>query len=94
MCNTIQKSYKFKSVLIQPNGWVFAPLPSSLKIEAVHPFGRTLIVATIDNNSWNTSIWTQKDGQSMIAIPKKIRGSLCKGDTVKIKFKFDYDRFV
>jgi hypothetical protein len=89
----MEKQYTFKTTLIQPQDWVFAPLPADIIIEAVHPFGRTPVKATIDNKSWDTSIWTEKDGKSMIAVPKKIRGNLSKGDEVEITFLFDYERF-
>jgi len=89
----LEKEYTFKSTLIKLQSWFIAALPKSIKIEGVHAFGRTPIIATVNNKTWKTSIWTQKDGTTMIAVPKKVRGLLHEGDEVVIKFEFDYDRF-
>ncbi len=89
----MKKSYTFKTTLLKAQTWVFAPLPTDIKIEAIHAFGRTPIIATFYGKTWSTSIWTEKTGRSMIAIPKKIRKPYDEGDEVEISFSFDYDRF-
>lgn len=89
----MEKSYTFKTILIKAQTWVFAPLPDHIKIEAVHAFGRTPIIATFNNKTWSTSIWTEKSARSMISIPKKIRGLYMEGDEIELTFIFDYDRF-
>jgi len=83
----------FKTTLKKLKSWTVAPLPSTFEIEAVHPFGRTPIKAIFEGCSWDTSIWTASSGESMIALPKKIRGSFEVGDEVEISFVYDYDRF-
>lgn len=89
----MEKSYTFKSTLIKLQSWYIAPLPNNIDIEAVHCFGRTPVIAKVNNKTWNTSIWTQKDGITMIAIPKKVRDKLIEGEEIEIHFEFDYDRF-
>ena len=89
----MKKSYSFKSILKKLQSWYIAALPSTIDIEAVHCFGRTPVIATVNNKTWNTSIWTQKDGITMIEIPKKVRGNLIEDDEIEIYFEFDYDRF-
>lgn len=89
----MEKKHTYKAILTKSQTWYFAYLPHSIKIEAVHAFGRTPIIATLDDKTWSTSVWTEKNGNSSIAIPKKIRGNLSEGDEVEITFIFDYDRF-
>ena len=89
----MEKVYRFKSVLVKLQTWTIAPLPKHFKIEAVHPFGRTPVIATLKEKCWRTSLWTEKNGETMIAVPKKIRGALGEGDEVEISFKYDYERF-
>jgi len=47
--------------------------------------GRTPVRATVDGQSWNTSVWRAKDGRSLLAIPKKVRGNKGDGDTVVVE---------
>ena len=93
MSEKLAKEYTFSSVLQKLSSWTVAPLPESLKIEAVSSFGRTPVIATLNNKEWSTSLWTDKEGKTMIAVPKKVRGSLTEGDVVEISFEFDYERF-
>ena len=86
-------TYTFTSILTKLQTWYIAPLPKSMVIEAVHPFGRTPVIATLNDKEWQTSLWTEKSGETMIAVPKKVRGKLEEGDEVEIAFVFDYDRF-
>ena len=89
----LEKGYTFTSVLQKLSSWTIAPLPEELEIEAVSAFGRTPVIAKLCESSWSTSLWTEKSGKTMIAIPKKVRGGLVEGDVVEISFEFDYDRF-
>lgn len=85
--------YHFKSILKKLEAWRVASLPTHFEIEAVQPFGRTPVIATLGGKEWATSLWTQKNGETMIAVPKKVRGTLDKGDEVEIRFVYDYERF-
>ena len=89
----MQKNYTFSSVLQKLSSWTVAPLPQSIEIEAVSSFGRTPVTAEVAGRTWSTSLWTDKKGKTMIALPKKVRGDLVEGDVVEISFEFDYDRF-
>lgn len=86
-------SFTSTSILQKLQSWIIAPLPESFVIEAVHPFGRTPVIATLGDKTWSTSLWTEKSGITMIAVPKKVRGSLEVGDEVTISFAYDYERF-
>jgi len=83
----------FTSTLIKLQSWTITPLPKHFIVEAVHPFGRTPVIAVLNAKEWNTSLWTDKVGDTMIAIPKKVRGKLEVGDEVEISFRYDYGRF-
>ena len=85
--------HTFSAILTNLESWRVAPLPASFVIEAVQPFGRTPVIATLGEKSWSTSLWTSKEGETMIAVPKKIRGKLDAGDEVTIFFIYDYERF-
>jgi len=89
----LEASYTFSSRLEKLASWTVAPLPDSIPIEAVSSFGRTPVIASVEGREWSTSLWTDKSGKTMIALPKKVRGYLMPGDTVEIIFRFDYDRF-
>ena len=91
--STENKTHTFTTILQKLQSWTIARLPKKFVIEAVHPFGRTPVVATLNGKSWTTSLWTEKSGETMIAVPKKVRGKFEAGDEVEISFVFDYDRF-
>jgi len=85
--------HTFSSILIKFQSWTLATLPSRFEIEAVQSFGRTPVIAMFNDKEWSTSLWTLKSGETMIAVPKKVRGELVEGDEVEISFVYDYDRF-
>ena len=89
----IEKSYTFSAILINLSSWRVAPLPDHIEIEAVREFGRTPVAAKCCDKTWKTSLWTDRDGKTMLPIPKKIRGKLDEGDAVEVCFEFDYERF-
>ena len=89
----MSKTHTFKSILVKLQSWTIAALPKHFVIEAVHPFGRTPVIAKLNGKEWKTSLWTEKSGETMIAVPKKVRGKLEVGDEVDISFVYDYERF-
>ena len=91
--STENKIHKFKVKLQKLQSWTIAPLPKNFKIQAVHAFGRTPIIATTNKNTWSTSLWTEKSGITMIAIPKKVRAGIEAPSFIDISFVYDYDRF-
>ena len=81
-------SKRFKSTLFRvpgKGGWVFAPIPARHALPATHAWGRTPVRATVDGHSWNTSVWRAKDGRSLLAVPKKVRGNKDDGDIVVVE---------
>jgi len=85
-------AYTFSTILYKLESWVVAPLPDGFEIEAVHPFGRTPVIATLGETSWKTSLWTDKEGATMLPLPKKIRAKLREGDEVTLSFIYDEER--
>jgi hypothetical protein len=69
-------------------GWVFAPIPEKYAPSATHAWGRTPVVATVDGHEWKTSVWRGKDGRTLLAVPKKIRGTKGHGDRVRVRLEF------
>jgi hypothetical protein len=70
-------------------GWVFAPVPDKFAPPVTHAWGRTPVVATVDGTTWKTSVWRGKDGRTLLAVPKKIRGSKGHGDRVRVRLEFN-----
>ena len=68
--------------------WYFAVIPKRYAPKATHPWGRTPVVATVDGHTWTTSVWRAKDREdSLLAVPKKIRGAKNDGDTVRVSLQ-------
>jgi hypothetical protein len=66
--------------------WYFAEIPKRHAPKPTHPWGRTPVVATVDGHTWTTSVWRAKDREdSLLAVPKKIRGAKGHGDTVRVR---------
>lgn len=87
--------YSFTTILFKSGGkgaWTFAKLPKSLDFEATEAFGRTPVIATFEGREWKTSLWREKSGDTLIALPKKIRNAKEEGDEVTITFVIDTDR--
>lgn len=82
---------KFIAKLIRypgPGGWVFAPVPGKFSPPVTHGWGRTPVQATVDGYEWKTSVWRGKDGRTLLAVPKKVRGTKGDGDTVRVRITF------
>lgn len=72
--------------------WYFAIIPKSVAPPATRPWGRTPVTATVDDVTWETSLWRDtKSNRSLLAVPKKYRGSKGDGDAVTVTFVFDPD---
>ena len=59
-------------------GWTFVVVPDELAPPVTHGWGRTPVHAEVDGTGWHTSVWRGKDGRTLLAVPKAIRGA--KGD--------------
>jgi hypothetical protein len=69
-------------------GWVFAIVPEKYSPPVTHAWGRTRVIATVDGNTWKTSVWRGKDCRTLLAVPKKIRGTKDDGDSVRVRLEF------
>lgn len=83
----------FPTTLFRYKGaWYFAIIPQAVAPPATRPWGRTPVTATVDGVTWETSIWRDtKSNRSLLAVPKKHRGSKGDGDAVTVTFQFDPD---
>jgi hypothetical protein len=70
-------------------GWVFAVVPDEYAPPVTHAWGRTPVRATVDDATWSTSVWHGKDGRTLLAVPKQIRGGKGDGDQVRVCLEFD-----
>jgi hypothetical protein len=83
---------EFATHLIQypgKGGWTFALVPAKYAPAVTHGWGRTPVRATVDGQSWQTSVWRGKDGRTLLAVPKKVRGTKGDGDRVRVQLEFN-----
>jgi hypothetical protein len=71
-----------------PGGWVFAVVPQEHAPTVTVGWGRTPVRATVDGKTWDTSVWRGKSGQTLLAVPKKIRGDKDHQDVVSIRIEY------
>ena len=69
-------------------GWHFAPVPAKYAPRATHGWGRTPVRAIVDGHEWNTSVWRGKNGKTLLAIPKAVRGTKGHGEMVRVEIRF------
>lgn len=73
-------------------GWHFAIVPRDLAPPATRPWGRTPVVATVDGETWTTSVWAdRKSHRSLLAVPKARRGGKGHGDAVTVTLVVAHD---
>jgi uncharacterized protein DUF1905 len=69
-------------------GWVFAPVPAEHAPNVSVGWGRTPVRATVDGKSWDTSVWREKSGRTLLAVPGKIRGEKDHMDMVEVRLEY------
>lgn len=69
-------------------GWTFAEVPHRYAPPVTHGWGRTPVRASVDGYSWNTSVWREKSGRTLLPIPKTARGGKGHGDKVRVRIEF------
>jgi len=82
---------KFKALLWRypgKGGWTFVTVPLRLAPPVTHGWGRTPVDATVDGQSWKSSVWRGKDGRTLLAIPKTVRKTKGEGDSVRVEIRF------
>jgi hypothetical protein len=72
-----------------PAAWHFVVVPDEFAPRVTHGWGRTPVTATVDGHTWETSVWREKTGRTLLAIPKKYRGGKGDGDVVQVSVQFD-----
>lgn len=72
-----------------PGGWHFVDVPDELAPPVTHAWGRTPVHATVDGHTWGTSVWRGKNGRTLLAVPKTVRGTKGDGDEVEVQISFD-----
>lgn len=80
-------SRRFKARLWRapgPAGWVFAVIPEEHALPVTHGWGRTPVVATVDGQRWETSVWRDQATRTLLAVPKRLRGGKDDGDEVEV----------
>ncbi|HEX6590070.1 MAG TPA: DUF1905 domain-containing protein [Longimicrobiales bacterium] len=81
----------FESTLFRvpgPSGWVFAPVPAEHAPGVTVGWGRTPVTATVDGTTWDTSVWREKSGRTILAVPKRVRGPKDDGDVVDVTLSY------
>jgi hypothetical protein len=71
-------------------GWTFAPVPEDLAPSVSEAWGRTSVVATVDGRTWNTSVWRERSGRTLLPVPKAVRAGKEGGDPVKVRLRFHH----
>lgn len=69
-------------------GWTFAEVPPDLAPPVTHGWGRTPVRATLDGFSWDTSVWREKSGRTLLPVSKAARRGREHGDSVTIVIEF------
>lgn len=83
--------HRFRSTLFRypgKGGWTLAPVPERFAPPVTHGWGRTPVTATVNGNTWETSVWRGKDGRTLLAVPKQVRGTHGDGDLVSVTLTF------
>jgi hypothetical protein len=69
--------------------WYFAIIPKKVAPPVTRPWGRTPVTATVDGVTWETSVWRDaRFDRSLLAVPKKYRGT--KGDQDKVRVTLEF----
>ena len=69
-------------------GWTFAEVPERWAPPVTDGWGRTPVRATVDGTSWDTSVWRETSGPTLLPVPKRVRGAKGHGDRVKVRIAF------
>jgi hypothetical protein len=72
-----------------PAAWVFAPVPEEHAPTFAGPFGRVPVTATVDGQSWQTSVWRDKSAGWLLPVPARVRRGKDDGDDVLVEITVD-----
>jgi uncharacterized protein DUF1905 len=83
----------FSAVLFRlpgKGGWHFVPVPEGKAPSTRLGWGRSPVRAIVDGTAWDTSVWwDSKSERTLLAVPKKVRGTKGDGDRVKVTLEFE-----
>lgn len=68
--------------------WYFVRVPERLAPSRTQGWGRASVTATVDGKTWATSVWREKSGRTLLAVPKHIRGTKDDGDRVRVTLRY------
>ena len=69
-------------------GWTFATVPEEHAPSVTLAWGRAPVVANVDGYEWKTSVWREKSGRTLLAVPKRARGTKGEGDCVTVRLSY------
>ena len=72
----------------EKGAWYFVRVPERLAPPVTHAWGRTPVRATVDGREWNTSVWRDRKGRTLLAVPAAVRGTKGHGDSVRVRLVF------
>jgi hypothetical protein len=84
---------EFESTLFRvegKGGWTFAPVPEDLAPSTSGAWGRIPVLATIDGTGWKTSLWRERSGRVLLAVPKHVRRGKEHGARVRVQLRFSH----
>ncbi len=76
----------------EPGGWYFVRIPDDEAPDFAGAWGRAPVTASVNGRTWSTSAWRDTRRGWLLPVPKKIRGSLIAGDTVRVTVDADHSR--
>jgi hypothetical protein len=82
---------EFRSTLYRipgKGGWVFAPVPERHAPTVSVAWGRTPVHAIVEGKAWATSVWREKSGRTVLAVPKNVRGEKDHADQVTVRLEY------
>ena len=69
-------------------GWTFAPVPEHCAPSRTEAWGRAPVVATVDGGTWDTSVWRERSGRTLLPVPRSIRNGKGHGDVVQVRLRY------
>jgi len=68
-------------------GWTFATVPEEYAPSGKRSWGRFSVRATVDGQSWDTSVWRDKKHGTLLPVPKRLLGGKGDGDAVSVALR-------
>lgn len=81
---------RFRTTLFRypgKGGWTFARIPDEHAPPVTEGWGRTPVLATVDGESWETSVWRDRAHGTLLPIPAKRRRGKQDGDLFEVELR-------